>query len=219
MNATHPVRSYRLASIGLLLLLIQAAIVVLLLLAVAVSLVTGNGALGAIAALSTLLIIVPTMFLGTIGKLLCLIAPSSRLGRICVALCLIGDFLGLGVKPLDPPPYVGIGIACASQCLFMLYLIVLARVVERPDIRRIVLASYIMLMVAAVAIFVIRYVRNADLAPFVCAIVAFGTGLYGVLMYLRAMVFLCKATRQALPVTTERPDAQVDGVIAVAVDE
>lgn len=184
--------SYKLSSAGLLLLLLQFALVALAMIAVAVGAGTNNKALMDLLTSKIALLSSTIILLGLIGKLMCLIANTGAGGRVAVALSLLGDVGYMAIPLLAFLNQYAVILSTVPFFLFAIYMILLARELNRPDIVKIVISSIGCFVVSSISFVVIRLYQT-DTTFIAGGITLLATAIYGTMLYLRALTFLRRA--------------------------
>jgi len=189
--------TYKLASVGLLLLLIQAVILLLLMIAVAYGIGSKNSDFLALFIVSMLFIAIPIALLGFIGRVLCLIAPSTSAGRILIALGLVMDVgATVGVTGfLDLPGKIAWLLPAVPMLLFIGYLISLAGKLPSAESRRSGIGSLACLIIG-VAVIVVGFSLDLGGDPLINLAISGGgfcVCVYGYMLYLRTISTLRSA--------------------------
>lgn len=183
---------YKLISVGLLFLLLQAALVALMMIAIAFGVTAYGNILFKLLASTVVLWSSTIILLGLIGKLMCLIANTGAGGRVAVALSLLGDVGYMAIPLLAFLNQYAVILSTVPFFLFAIYMILLARELNRPDIVKIVISSIGCFVVSSISLVVIRLYKT-DTTFIAGGITLLATAVYGTMLYLRALTFLRRA--------------------------
>jgi uncharacterized membrane protein YciS (DUF1049 family) len=205
---------YHFTSVGLLLLLIQMAVVVICLIVLAVGLGARNEMLLQLMAVGIIPIAAILGLLGFAGKICCFAAPGGWSANLLLGTSIFADIATIPAQIVELPSFVKNSVQIVSLAAFLLYLFVLARVLESDKCSRTVRGA---LVSGVIGLVVMTYAATRgpaeDTQRIIAAVIGFGAVLYGILLYLRSMVYLREAIKGLESAPRSQPeyaDAETD---------
>ena len=207
---------YKLASTGLLLLLIQLVMVLGLMIAVAVGIATqspllpkqGPGPMFAVYIMGAVLL--P----GALGKVLCLFSEISVLGRVCIGLSVLSEFSGAISPFLNLPPAINSITQLGAFFFLFGYLLLLANDLKNREVKSVLISSFVCVLISTACIVVLPLYWKEGVVVVVMSIISLALIVYGTMLYMRSLVFLRRAIAKWEP-GPESHELSPDSVEAV----
>ena len=194
---------YKLASTGLLFLLIQMVIVLGLMVAMAIGMASKNDQILKQGAMFAVYIMGAVLLPGAIGKVLCLLSEISVLGRVFIGLSVFSEFGGAISPFMNLPPAINSITQLGAFFFLFGYLLILANDLKNREVKIVLISAFVCMLISAVSIGLMPIFRKDDMVVLAAGVIGLGFIVYGTMLYMRSLVFLRRAIAKWEPAKDE----------------